>query len=99
MANGKQLELKKEQSPGLIFRQLEAELTQGGETFLDVFSAGKHLLHLGPVASYALFDQREKNVFLALELSVDGTFGAAGKCRNFPQLRSFVSVSNEDRLR
>src|ERR1700732_690168 len=45
-----------------------------------------------------LFNEREKDVLLALELRVDGALRAAGKGRNLSQFCSFVSVSHEDRF-
>src|ERR1700733_239138 len=94
----KKFELQQQKRPCLIPGELKVERSQSFQMAYNACRFSEKPLHPSPIPTRTLFNQRDKNVLLALEWRVDCSLRAAGKGRNLSQFCSFVSVSHEDRF-
>src|SRR5437879_12801842 len=98
MPDRKKFELQQQKRPCLIPGELKVERSKSFEIPGNACRSSEKLFHPSPITKRTLFNEREKDVLLALELRVDCSLGAAGKGRNLSQFCPLVSVSYEDRF-
>jgi len=98
VADGEEFEFEREDGPGAVVHQADIELAK---RFVPLFAIGA----MGEFAQERidkfpgpLLKKGQEQVFLALEVGVDGSLAAAGGGGDLVQLSIFISVPEEDLL-
>jgi hypothetical protein len=98
MADGKEFEFEREDGPRAVVHQADVEISKRLEALFATGAVSQFAKEEIDVFFGSLLKEGEEQVFLALEMGVDGSLAAAGGGGDLVQLGVFIAVSKEDLL-
>src|ERR1700728_445493 len=79
-----------------VLRDLRVVFAQSSQALLGVAVPAQHRIHFGDALGHPLFQQREENVFLAVEVCVEGSARISRLRGNILQTSAFVTIADKN---
>src|SRR3984957_12267741 len=98
MANGVEPKFEENETKDIIVRGAHIELAQSGEVSFHGVRFCQQSLHDGAAFQCMRLYQCQKDIFLALELGVNRSFGPACKLRDLEKIGLLIPVADEHLL-
>ena len=97
--NGEELELDREQGQLAVLGDIGVVIAKGAPEFGGVLMLFEKRVEIREALGHPLFEQGEEDVFLALEVRVEGAPGVTGERGDIFQARGFESLPRENSFR
>ena len=96
MTDGEKLEFEREQHEPAVLAAVRVVIAQGAKARFGAFLLFERGVHFRDARGHPLFEQRDENIFLALEIGVESAAGVAGKRGDVFEARGFEAIARED---
>src|SRR5580704_15265124 len=95
MPHRKKFKFQRQQSQSPVLCNLRVMLAQSAQTLLRIVVPLQQLIHLGNPPLHRLLKQGKKNIFLALEVCVEGPPRVPSPRRNILQTRRLIPIARK----
>ena len=99
MADGEQFEFEREQSETAVGGGVRIVCTESAQTRGGIGVALQDGIYFGDAAADPVLEEREEDIFLTFEMSVERAAGVAGQGGDIGQARGFEPIARKDLFR